>query len=72
VKVAHLVIGVDVDGRKHGQRREHRSVRPRQAGGRTWRRNTATSCRSTRISAFFDRELRARSPNQAITCRKTR
>jgi hypothetical protein len=38
----------------------------------TWRRNTATSCRRTRISAFFDRELRASSPSQATRCRKTR
>jgi hypothetical protein len=38
----------------------------------TWRRNTATSWRSTRISAFFDRALRASSPSQAMTCRKIR
>ena len=38
----------------------------------TWRRNTVTSCRRTKISAFFDRELRAKSPNQAMTCRKMR
>jgi hypothetical protein len=40
-----------------------RSARDRR-GRRTWRRNTATSCRSTRISAFFDRELRASSPTR--------
>jgi hypothetical protein len=33
----------------------------------TWRRNTATSCRSTRISAFFDREPRASSPSQTTS-----
>jgi hypothetical protein len=38
----------------------------------TWRRNTATSWRSTRISAFFDVELRASNPNQATSCRKIR
>ena len=38
----------------------------------TWRRNTATSWRSTRISAFFDRELQASSPSQATSCRKIR
>ena len=38
----------------------------------TWRRNTATSCRSTRISAFFDCALRASSPSQAMSCRKIR
>ena len=38
----------------------------------TWRRNTATSCQSTRISAFFDCALRASSPSQAMTCRKIR
>jgi hypothetical protein len=32
--------------------------------------HTATSCRSTRISTSFDRELRASSPSQDITCRK--
>jgi hypothetical protein len=36
----------------------------------TWRRSTATSCQSTRISAFFDRELRARRPSQATSCLK--
>jgi hypothetical protein len=41
-------------------------------GLRTWRRNTATSCRSTRISTSFDRELRASSPSQDMTCRKIR
>jgi hypothetical protein len=45
-------------------------------GLRTWRRNTATSCRSTRISAFFDsaffdRELRASRPSQASSCRRS-
>jgi hypothetical protein len=38
----------------------------------TWRRNTTTSWRSTRISAFFDRELQASSPSQATNCRKIR
>ena len=38
----------------------------------TWRRNPATSWRSTRISAFFDCALRASSPSQAMTCRKIR
>jgi hypothetical protein len=38
----------------------------------TWRRNTATSWRSTRISAFFDFALRASSPSQARICRKIR
>jgi hypothetical protein len=38
----------------------------------TWRRNTATSYRSTRISAFFDCALRASSPSQAMSCRKIR
>jgi transposase len=41
-------------------------------GLRTWRRNTATSWRSTRISAFFDCALRASSPSQATSCRKIR
>jgi hypothetical protein len=40
-------------------------------GRRTWRCHTATSCRRTSMSAFFDRELRARSPSY-VTCRKTR
>jgi len=35
----------------------------------TWRRNTATSWRSTRISAFFDCALRASSPSQAMILR---
>jgi hypothetical protein len=38
----------------------------------TWRRNTVTECRSTRISAFLDCALRASSPSQAMTCRKIR
>ena len=38
----------------------------------TWRRNTVTSCRSTRISAFLDCALRVSSPSQAMTCRKIR
>jgi hypothetical protein len=37
----------------------------------TWQRNTATSWRSTRISAFFV-GLRASSPSHAMTCRKIR
>jgi hypothetical protein len=41
-------------------------------GLRTWRRNTATSCRSTRISTFFELELRASSPSHATSCRKRR
>lgn len=46
------------------------AVRP--AARWTWRRNTATSWRSTRISAFFDVELRASSPSPAMSCRKIR
>jgi hypothetical protein len=38
----------------------------------TWRHNTTTSWRSTRISAFFDRGLQASSPSQATNCRKIR
>lgn len=38
----------------------------------TWRRSTATSWRSTRISAFFDRELPASNPSQAMSSRKIR
>ena len=38
----------------------------------TWRCNTATSWRSTRIFAFFDCELRVSSPSQAMSCRKIR
>lgn len=38
----------------------------------SWRRSTATSWRSTRISAFFDVELRANNPSQPTSCRKTR
>ena len=38
----------------------------------TWRRNTATSWRSTRISALFDVELRASNPSQATSCRNKR
>ena len=38
----------------------------------TWRRNTATSWRSTRISAFVEYALRASSPSQARTCQKIR
>jgi hypothetical protein len=41
-------------------------------GPRTWRRDTVTSRRSTRISTSFDRELRASSPSQDMTCRKIR
>jgi hypothetical protein len=41
-------------------------------GLHTWRRDTATSWRSTRISAFFDCALRASRPSQAMTCRKIR
>ena len=39
---------LDSLGQQPGQRREHRSVRPDNRGRRTWRRNTATSCRSTK------------------------
>jgi hypothetical protein len=38
----------------------------------TWRRNTATSWRSRRISAFLDCVLRASSPSQARICRRIR
>jgi GTPase SAR1 family protein len=41
-------------------------------GRLTWRRSTATSWRSIRISALFDVELRASSPSQATNCRKIR
>lgn len=41
-------------------------------GRLTWRRNTATSWRSTRISTSFERALRASSPSQETSCRKTR
>ena len=49
-------------------------ARPAQdsRGLRTWRRDTATSWRSTRISAFFACSLRASRPSQTRTCRKIR
>jgi hypothetical protein len=46
----------------------------RSAQGRcglfTWRRNTATSWRSTSVSVFWNVELRASRPSQAMSCRK--
>lgn len=59
-------------GQQSGQRGEHCPVRPAQAGLCTWRRNTATSWRSTRSSALRGCALRASSPGQARTCRKIR
>jgi hypothetical protein len=46
----------------------------RSAQGRcglfTWRRNTATSWRSTSVSVFWNVELRASRPSQAMSCWK--
>jgi hypothetical protein len=59
-------------GQQPDQGRKHCPVAQHSRGLRTWRRNTATSCRNTRISTFFDCALRASSPSQAMTCRKIR
>jgi hypothetical protein len=41
-------------------------------GRPTWRRNTATSCRSTNISTSFDADDRANSANHDKTVTKNR
>jgi hypothetical protein len=61
VDPAELLAGFDHAGSAPAQR--HRPVLPVF---------TATSCRSTRISAFFDRELQARRPSHATSCPKMR
>jgi WD domain, G-beta repeat len=58
-------------GEQPSRRREHNPIRQDKRDLLTWRRNTTTSWRSTRISAFFDRELQDSSPSQATNCRKS-
>jgi hypothetical protein len=62
--------------RRAGSSRARAAITARSAqsgfGRSTWRRRTATSCRSTRISASFELSLRARSANQpnSLTMRR--
>ncbi len=53
-----------VPGQQPRQGGYHRPVSPVCFGQATWRRRTATSCRSTKISTFLETSLRARSASQ--------
>jgi hypothetical protein len=78
VSTQKIVLGVTIrcgrqvwDSSRASAANTARSAQDRR-GLLTWRRSTATSWRSTKISAFFDVELRANSPGQPTSCRKMR
>ena len=65
---SHDPVQAEVSGQQPRQGRQHGTVSPVRLRARdTCRRNTATSCRSTRISASLAASLRARSTSQPDT-----